>query len=52
MTPTPPYSPEVIRQHGLTPDEYARVEALLGRAPTWPELGVFSVMWSEHCAYK
>ncbi len=52
MTPTPPYTPEVIRQHGLTPDEYARVEALLGRAPTWPELGVFSVMWSEHCAYK
>ncbi|MCB9522099.1 MAG: phosphoribosylformylglycinamidine synthase subunit PurL [Myxococcales bacterium] len=50
--PQPPYDAEILRGHGLTPAEYARVEALLGRAPTWPELGVFSVMWSEHCAYK
>jgi phosphoribosylformylglycinamidine synthase len=48
----PPYPAEVIRQHGLTPEEYARIEALLGRAPLWAELGVFSVLWSEHCAYK
>jgi phosphoribosylformylglycinamidine synthase subunit PurL len=45
-------SPETIAQHGLTNDEYARIERTLGRAPTLPELGVFSVMWSEHCSYK
>ncbi|MBI3769507.1 MAG: phosphoribosylformylglycinamidine synthase subunit PurL [Deltaproteobacteria bacterium] len=39
-------------RHGLTADEYARIEAALGRAPTIEELGVFSVMWSEHCSYK
>ena len=50
--PSPPYSAATIREHGFTADEYARVEALLGRAPSWPELGVFSVLWSEHCAYK
>ncbi len=47
-----PISREVIRQHKLTEDEYARVERALGRAPTYTELGVFSVMWSEHCSYK
>ncbi len=47
-----PITSEVIRQHKLTPEEYARVEASLGRAPTYTELGVFSVMWSEHCSYK
>src|SRR6202790_4740626 len=40
------------RAHGLTPDEYATIEHILGRAPTFTELGVFSVMWSEHCSYK
>jgi phosphoribosylformylglycinamidine synthase len=39
-------------QHGLTTEEYERIEAMLGRAPTLEELGVFSVMWSEHCSYK
>jgi phosphoribosylformylglycinamidine synthase len=39
-------------EHGLTADEYARIETILGRAPTIEELGVFSVMWSEHCSYK
>jgi len=39
-------------EHGLTADEYARIEAILGRAPSFEELGVFSVMWSEHCSYK
>ncbi|MGH7814434.1 MAG: phosphoribosylformylglycinamidine synthase subunit PurL [Candidatus Binataceae bacterium] len=40
------------RAHGLTLDEYAKIERLLGRTPTFTELGVFSVMWSEHCSYK
>jgi phosphoribosylformylglycinamidine synthase len=39
-------------QHGLTTEEYERIESTLGRAPTLEELGVFSVMWSEHCSYK
>jgi phosphoribosylformylglycinamidine synthase len=43
---------ELARQHGLTDDEYAQILALLGRAPTYPELGIFAVMWSEHCSYK
>ncbi len=40
------------RAHGITADEFARIEHILGRAPTFTELGVFSVMWSEHCSYK
>ncbi|HTJ09306.1 MAG TPA: hypothetical protein VL393_06410, partial [Candidatus Binataceae bacterium] len=40
------------RAHGLTDDEYRAVERWLGRTPTFTELGVFSVMWSEHCSYK
>ncbi|HUO03792.1 MAG TPA: phosphoribosylformylglycinamidine synthase subunit PurL [Candidatus Binataceae bacterium] len=43
---------EQARGHGLAPDEYAKIEKLLGRTPTFTELGVFSVMWSEHCSYK
>jgi phosphoribosylformylglycinamidine synthase subunit PurL len=42
----------VLEQHGLKPDEYDRIVALLGRAPNLLELGLFSVMWSEHCSYK
>jgi phosphoribosylformylglycinamidine synthase subunit PurL len=45
-------TPEVITAHNLTPEEYKRIEDLLGREPTLVELGVFSVMWSEHCSYK
>src|ERR671918_789180 len=45
-------TPEVIRSHGLTDEEYDRVKQLLGREPTFTELGIFSVMWSEHCSYK
>src|SRR5277367_722825 len=45
-------TPELVRDHGLTEEEYARVEAILGREPNFTELGVFSVMWSEHCSYK
>jgi phosphoribosylformylglycinamidine synthase subunit PurL len=42
----------VLERHGVTPDEYARIVAALGREPTLTELGIFSVMWSEHCSYK
>jgi phosphoribosylformylglycinamidine synthase subunit PurL len=50
---TPTFSPETLRQHGLTPDEYEKIKQLLGgREPTLTELGIFSVMWSEHCSYK
>jgi phosphoribosylformylglycinamidine synthase II len=50
--PSPPITPELIAKHGLTTEEYARIERILGRAPNFTELGVFSVMWSEHCSYK
>ena len=43
---------EVLKQHGLTRDEYQRILEMLGREPTVTELGIFSVMWSEHCSYK
>ncbi len=50
---TPAISPDVIREHGLTPEEYEKLKHLLGdREPTITELGIFSVMWSEHCSYK
>jgi len=45
-------TPDIVAQHGLTPDEYARCLAIMGRTPNLTELGVFSVMWSEHCSYK
>jgi phosphoribosylformylglycinamidine synthase II len=46
-------TPEMIREHGLTPEEYEKIKQLLGgREPTGTELGIFSVMWSEHCSYK
>jgi len=52
-TLTSAFSPETIRQHGLTLDEYEKIKQLLGgREPTFTELGIFSVMWSEHCSYK
>ncbi|MGA1368421.1 MAG: phosphoribosylformylglycinamidine synthase subunit PurL, partial [Blastocatellia bacterium] len=46
------WTPEQLQQHRLTTDEYRRIEELLGRAPNLTELGIFSVMWSEHCSYK
>ncbi len=50
---TSAFPPETIRQHGLTLDEYEKIKQLLGgREPTITELGIFSVMWSEHCSYK
>jgi len=45
-------TPEIVAEHGLTPEEYARIQKILGREPNFTELGVFSVMWSEHCSYK
>jgi phosphoribosylformylglycinamidine synthase II len=45
-------TPDVIAAHNLTQDEFQRIQALLGRDPTLVELGIFSVMWSEHCSYK
>jgi phosphoribosylformylglycinamidine (FGAM) synthase-like enzyme len=45
-------TPEVVAAHNLKQDEYARIVELLGREPTFVELGIFSVMWSEHCSYK
>ena len=47
-----PITPEVVAQHGLSPEEYERVLKALGRTPNLTELGIFSVMWSEHCSYK
>jgi len=43
---------EVVQQHGLAPDEYQRILEMLGRDPTLSELGIFSVVWAEHCSYK
>src|SRR5918911_339286 len=45
-------TPEVVAAHNLTGAEYERIKELLGRTPTLVELGIFSVMWSEHCSYK
>jgi phosphoribosylformylglycinamidine synthase II len=47
-----PISPALLDRHGLTADEYQRILEMLGREPTITELGIFSVMWSEHCSYK
>jgi len=48
----PKITPELVKQHNLTPEEYEQIKAILGREPTYTELGIFSVMWSEHCSYK
>ncbi len=45
-------TPEIVAQHGLSEDEYKRVLDIMGRPPNITELGIFSVMWSEHCSYK
>ena len=50
--PQPRVSPEIVAKHGLTSDEYQKIVKALGREPNYTELGVFSVMWSEHCSYK
>src|SRR5919201_964058 len=48
----PAITPEIVAEHGLKPDEYRRLLKILGREPSLTELGIFSVMWSEHCSYK
>ncbi|HXF55411.1 MAG TPA: phosphoribosylformylglycinamidine synthase subunit PurL [Hyphomicrobiaceae bacterium] len=48
----PVITPELVAEHGLKPDEYERLLKILGREPSLTELGIFSVMWSEHCSYK
>jgi phosphoribosylformylglycinamidine synthase II len=48
----PAITPELVAKHNLTPDEYGKILEILGRTPTYTELGIFSVMWSEHCSYK
>ncbi|MCF7669034.1 MAG: phosphoribosylformylglycinamidine synthase subunit PurL [Verrucomicrobia bacterium] len=48
----PKITPELVEKHGLTTAEYEHIKEILGREPTFTELGIFSVMWSEHCSYK
>jgi len=48
----PEITPEVVADHGLTPEEFTRIQGILGRDPSFTELGIFSAMWSEHCGYK
>ena len=48
----PIVTPELVKQHGLTPEEFEQIKKILGREPNFTELGIFSVMWSEHCSYK
>ena len=45
-------TPNVVAEHGLTAEEYQRIVGIMGREPNLTELGIFSVMWSEHCSYK
>ncbi|MFX0540537.1 phosphoribosylformylglycinamidine synthase subunit PurL [Roseovarius sp. S4756] len=48
----PDITPDLIAAHGLKPDEYERILEIIGREPTFTELGIFSAMWNEHCSYK
>jgi phosphoribosylformylglycinamidine synthase subunit PurL len=52
MMTEPPVTPDLVQKHGLTPEEFERLKGILGREPSYTELGIFSVMWSEHCSYK
>ncbi|MGB2868970.1 MAG: phosphoribosylformylglycinamidine synthase subunit PurL [Bacteroidota bacterium] len=52
IRPEPKVTLELALEHGLTKDEYDRILKILGRVPTYTELGIYSVMWSEHCSYK
>src|SRR5216110_956532 len=51
-TADPVVTPELVKQHGLTSEEFERIKKILGREPNFTELGIFSVMWNEHCSYK
>lgn len=48
----PTITPELVKEHGLLPEEYEKIKEVLGREPNFTELGIYSVMWSEHCSYK
>lgn len=48
----PQITPEIVAAHGLKPDEYQRILEIIGREPSFTELGIFSAMWNEHCSYK
>src|SRR5213594_4076700 len=48
----PTITPELVQRHNLTTEEFEKLKAILGREPSYTELGIFSVMWSEHCSYK
>src|SRR3546814_14773625 len=50
--PSSAITPEIVADHGLSPEEYDRVLNAIGREPNLVELGIFSVLWSEHCSYK
>ncbi|MBI2991947.1 MAG: phosphoribosylformylglycinamidine synthase II, partial [Deltaproteobacteria bacterium] len=50
--PQPSVNADIVASHGLSAEEYQRIVKILGREPNYTELGVFSVMWSEHCSYK
>ncbi|MDE0052336.1 MAG: hypothetical protein OXO52_21330, partial [Rhodospirillales bacterium] len=50
--PDVPITPALVAEHGLSADEYARIERVMARAPNLTELGIFSAMWNEHCSYK
>ncbi len=52
MPADPAVTPELVAKHGLMPEEFERIKKILGRDPNFTELGIFSVMWSEHCSYK
>src|SRR5437667_1271913 len=52
LTTEPAITPELVQKHNLTPEEYEKLKGILGREPSYTELGIFSVMWSEHCSYK
>jgi len=52
LTTEPAITPELVQKHNLTPEEYEKLKGVLGREPSYTELGIFSVMWSEHCSYK
>ncbi len=52
MAPEPAITPELVAAHGLKPEEWARFRALVGREPSFTELGIVSAMWNEHCSYK
>src|SRR5512143_4132314 len=52
MQTAPAITPQLVKEHGLSESEYARIREILGREPSLLELGIYSALWSEHCSYK